>query len=218
MGAIFRWLRWTIGWRRSAAGQPAGHRALRRGDGREPGCDASAAVGHQPAERVTPFIVIAAAPRLYGAEHRLQRGGAPGDHHRSGFSTAAITILRSGSQARGFDRAHDRHHHLSVDDSWRRKFGARCAKARSNSTSTSSPDRILPALPGRQIRRPLRRQHLPAHHQGRSTTSTRLRPSWRPVCNPETCEGGLPAVSFTSDWRFSPARSRENHQALVDNA
>ena len=64
----------------------------------------------------------------------------------------------------------------------------------------------------------LRRQHLPADHARRSTTSIRPRNA------AATSRAALArakarflVVSFTSDWRFTPARSREIVKALLDN-
>ena len=79
-------------------------------------------------------------------------------------------------------------------------------------------DRVLPALPGRQVLDLLRRQHLPAHHQG----ARLLRPGGglrrRPVGGAGARQGARSWwSSFKSDWRFTPARSREMVRALLDN-
>ena len=79
-------------------------------------------------------------------------------------------------------------------------------------------DRELPALPGRQVQRLLRRQHLPADHPRarllRPGARTWRRPGAR-LRRAQACKFLL--VSFTTDWRFSPARSREIVKALLDN-
>ena len=53
------------------------------------------------------------------------------------------------------------------------------------------PDRVVPALPGREVRRVLRREHVPAHHQGarlfRSGAATRTAISRR-RSSPATCK------------------------------
>ena len=80
-------------------------------------------------------------------------------------------------------------------------------------------DRVLPAPPGRQVRELLRRQHLPAHHQG----ARLLRPGAPTTA--ATCrrrfaraQADFLVVSFTSDWRFSSgALARDRASALLDN-
>ena len=127
-------------------------------------------------------------------------------------------------QARPARGAHDRPHHLPVG---RRHGGEvrprRCATRRRRRATTSTAghrvrDRELPALPGRQVPRILRRQHLPADHPRarllRPGARARRRPGrrrWRTRA-PRSCR-----VSFTTDWRFAPERSREIVKALVDN-
>ena len=96
-----------------------------------------------------------------------------------------------------------------------------CATARLGYSTQDDrvPDRELPALPGRQVQRVLRRQHLPADHArarllrpgGASTAAT-----WRAAFAPAPGKRFL-IVSFTTDWRFAPERSREIVKALVDN-
>ena len=106
------------------------------------------------------------------------------------------------------------------DDSMDAKFGRelRGAAAGLQHAGHRVPDRELPAPPGRQVQRVLRRQHLPADHPRAGL----LRPggaAWR-----RPGRAFAPArrnqfliVSFTTDWRFAPARSREIVKALVDN-
>ena len=71
---------------------------LRRGDGRQPGRHAGAARGRSAIrERIRHALVIAAAPQPVGAEHRLQRSRAPGDHDRSRLPRRPL--LRARRQA-----------------------------------------------------------------------------------------------------------------------
>ena len=105
------------------------------------------------------------------------------------------------------------------DDAMAEKFGASSAHRHDQvQLRRRVRDRVVPALPGRQVRRVLRRQHLPAHHQGAGLLRSRRR--LRRQSDARRWREPRPAflvVSFTSDWRFSPARSREIVKALVDN-
>ena len=102
-----------------------------------------------------------------GAEHRLQRGRAPGDHHRPRFPRRPLLRAQHAADARPARRAHGRAHHLPV----RRRDGEQvrpAAEARQAQLHLRHRvrDRVVPAPPGRQVLRVLRRQHLSAHHQG----------------------------------------------------
>ena len=158
-----------------AARRPARHRALRRGDGRQPRRDAGAAVDDLAIRSGSRHaIVIAAAPQALGAEHRVQRGRAPGDHHRPGFPRRRLLRARRGAAARPAARAHDRPHHLSVR---RRDDGEvrprRCARARSTSTSTST-SRSSRTCATRATSSPSTSTRTPTcSSPGRSTTSIR---------------------------------------------
>ena len=77
--------------------------------------------------------------------------------------------------------------------------------------------RVLPALPGRQVLRVLRRQHLPADHQGARLLRSGGERGGDLAAALAPGQGEFLVVSFTTDWRFSPARSREIVKALVDN-
>jgi homoserine O-acetyltransferase len=77
------------------------------------------------------------------------------------------------------------------------------------------PDRELPALPGRQVQRLFRRQHLPADH-ARWTTSTRRAPRRRP-------DPRWRAPRRSSCWSASPPTGASrpalarDRQGLLDN-
>ena len=66
------------------------------------------------------------------------------------------------------------------DEQMAEKFGRAAARGPQLLVRAGIPDRVVPAPPGREVRRVLRRQHLPAHHQGarllRSGDSDRRRP------------------------------------------
>ncbi len=105
------------------------------------------------------------------------------------------------------------------DDAMAEKFGRDAARrGRSSSISTSS-SRSSPICATRGTSSPSTSTPTPICASPRRSTTSIRRP---------TCGGNLAAalararaaflvVSFTSDWRFSPARSREIVKALVDN-
>ena len=83
------------------------------------------------------------------------------DFHGGDFYGTAVS--REGGLTRG---AHDRPHHVPVRRRrWKRSSGGGCATGKLF-VRARVPDRVLPALPGREVLRVLRRQHLPADHQG----------------------------------------------------
>ena len=69
------------------------------------------------------------------------------------------------------------------DEQMEEKFGRAAARGPQVLVRARVPDRVVPALPGREVRRVLRREHLPAHHQGarllRSGARDRRRPRAR---------------------------------------
>ena len=100
-----------------------------------------------------------------GAEHRLQRSGAPGDHHRSGFPWRRFLRLQRGAAPRAAPRAHDRPHHLPVGRRDDGKIRPQPALGRDQLPFRRRfRGRVLSAPPGRQVLRILRRQHLSADH------------------------------------------------------
>ena len=97
------------------------------------------------------------------------------------------------------------------------KFGRLLRRGAPASISTSTSRSSLPALSGRQVLDLFRRQHLPAHHQG----ARLLRPGrrlWGDLTKAlARASAAFLVVSFKSDWRFPPARSRDIVRALLDN-
>ena len=145
--------------------------------------------------------------------------GAPSSPTRT--STAATTPSTASCRKRGLRVARMIGHitYLS-DDAMEAKFGRDLQQRRARLLDAGDrvPDRGLPALPGRQVQRVLRRQHLPADHAGARLLRPGARARRRPDREPSRgrrCRFEL--VSFTTDWRFAPARSREIVKALVDN-
>ena len=93
------------------------------------------------------------------------------------------------------------------------KFGRAAARRPQVLVRARVPDRIVPALPGRQVRRVLRRQHLPADHQGaRLFRSGDARPAATSRARWRRRRAASCVVVFTTDWRFRAgalARDRE---------
>ena len=155
------------------------------------GIERFAAVDRRLARRDAGAAVDAVLPRArapldrrrlgaqaLAAEHRLQRGGAPGDHDRPGFPRRPLLREGRGAGARAAHRAHDRPHHLPVGRGDGGEVRPRCcAAARSASTSTStsrsSPTCATRATSSRPTSTPIPTCASPR----RSTTSTRRRTS-----------------------------------------
>ena len=155
-----------LGRRPGAPGDGARHRAAGGGDRRQPRRHAGA--------RLVAALSRAAAPvhrrrhraQPLGAEHRLQRGGAAGDRHRPGVPRRPLRRARRDPAPRPAGGADDRPHHLPL----RRRDGGEVRprpaerRVRLLDPGDRVPDRGLPAPPGRQVQRVLRRQHLSADH------------------------------------------------------
>ena len=116
-------------------------------------------------------------------------------------------------------RAHGRPHHLSL----RRRDGVEIRPPAEERQARlfvrhRVPDRVVPAPPGGQVLRILRRQYLLAHHQGARLFRSRLSSTAAiSRARSRTPARAFLVVSFTTDWRFSPERSREIVKALLDN-
>ena len=156
-----------LGRRAGAARRPARHRAVRRGDGRQPGRDAGAAVGDPlSASASATRCVIACAPNLSAqniAFNEVARQAILTDPDFHGGPLRAHGTHAAPGLAR---RAHGRPHHLPVGRRDGGEIRPPAARGHQLLASHRVPDRVVPALPGRQVLRVLRRQHLPAHHQG----------------------------------------------------
>ena len=147
--------------------RPARHRPVRRGDGRKPRRHAGAGLGHPLSPANPPRAGHRRGAKPVRPEHRVQRSGAPGDHDRPRLPRrplrGASTRCRAAACA---SRAWSAISLTCPSSRWRTSSAARCATACQYSFAPGVPDRVLPALPGREVRRVLRRQHVPAHHQG----------------------------------------------------
>ncbi len=117
-----------------------------------------------------------------GAEHRVQRGGPARDHHRPRIPRRLLLRTRRDTAPRPARGADDRPHHLPE----RRRDGGEVRpsdardRARLFDLGHRVPDRELPALPGRQVQRVLRRQHLSADHAGAGLLRSRAR-AWAAI-------------------------------------
>ena len=80
--------------------RPSRHRALRRGDRRLARRDAGAAVDAVLPRAHPPLDRDRRRGQAHAAEHRLQRGRAPGDHDRPGFPRRALLREGRGAGAR----------------------------------------------------------------------------------------------------------------------
>ena len=175
-----------------AARRSARHPAVRRGDGRQPRRHAGARLGDPLSRAHPPCAGDRGRAQPLGAEHRVQRGRAAGDPHRSRFPRRPLRRARREAAARPARRADDRPHHLSVRRADGGEIRPRAARRPPVLVRARVPDRVVPAPPGREVRRVLRRQHLPAHHQGaRLFRSRRSRP----------------AATSPARWRRRPAGS-----------
>ena len=84
-----------------AARRPAGHPAVGRGDGRQPGRDAGARVGDALPRPDPPRAGDRRGAESFRAEHRLQRSRAPGDPHATPIFTTATSRRRGRSRGEG---------------------------------------------------------------------------------------------------------------------
>ena len=154
----------------------------------------------------------------FGAEHRVQRSRAPGDPHRPGFSRRPFRRRGHEAAARARRRADDRPHHLSVRRADGGEVRPRAARGTQVLVRARVPDRDRTCAtrarssPSTTTRTPT------CASPRRSTTSIRRIATGGDLARalaPAPCR--FLVVSFTTDWRFAPARSREIVKALVDN-
>ena len=174
-------------------------------------------------ERVRHAVVVASAPNLTAeniAFNEVARRAivTDPDFHGGHFYEHGVMPKRGLRIARMIG-----HITYLSDDVMNEKFGRAAARGRCDlrllhDAGHRVPDRELPALPGRQVQRVLRRQHLPADHARARLLrpgAARTTATWRAALAVATAKFLL--VSFTTDWRFAPARSREIVKALLDN-
>ena len=174
-------------------------------------------------------VVLRRADRLrrapFGAEHRLPRGRPPGDHGRSRMEGRRLPPAPDGAGARPGGRAHDRAHHLSFRAGAAAQVRPRPAGPQRAGLRLRRrlPGRELPAPPGLDLRRPLRRQQLPLHHAGDGLFRPRRRP-WRRAGQrlPRHADALLPdvlhqrlAVPDAREPRDRPCAERGRRQRLL---
>ena len=159
-----------------------GHRAARRRGRRQPGRHAGAGLDAAPPGARAPLRGGGHGAQPVGAEHRLQRGGAARHRHRPRLPRRPLLRPRRGAQARPARGAHDRPHHVSLRRRHGRQVRPRAQGRRTGLQHAGDrvPDRELPAPPGRQVQRVLRRQHLPADHARAGLFRPRVRTRRRP--------------------------------------
>ena len=109
-----------------AAARRAGHHAAGRGDRRQPRRHAGAGLDAALSRARAPLHRRGHGAQPVGAEHRLQRGGAPRHRHRPRFPRRPLPAPRRGAQARAARGAHAGPHHLPV-----RRLDGRQVRARS---------------------------------------------------------------------------------------
>jgi homoserine O-acetyltransferase len=169
-------------------------------------------------ERIAPRPGDRLGAEAHRAEHRLQRGGAPGHPHRSGFPRRPLLRARRGAGARPAPGAHARPHHLSL----RRPDGGEIRPQAAPGGPAFSYDVDF------EIESYLRYQG--DKFAGFFDANTYLLTTKAlDYFDPARDYGGRLAaalarakakflvVSFSTDWRFAPERSREIVYGLVHN-
>jgi len=155
-----------LGRRASAARRSARHRAMGRGDGRQPRGHAGARLGDPLSGAHPQRARHRRGTEPVGGEHRVQRDRAPGDHDRPRLPRREFPGARREAAPRAARRADDRAHHVPVRRADGRQVRPAVARRHPLLVRAGIPDRVVPALSGREIRRVLRREHVPAHHEG----------------------------------------------------
>ena len=169
-------------------------------------------------DRVRHVLAIASAPHLTAqniAFNDVARSAilTDPDFHGGNFYQHGVVPTRGLRLARMLG-----HITYLSDDAMADKFGRELAYGQAEfQLRHRIPDRVLSALSGRQIRRIFRCQHLSADDQGAGL----FRPGARLDGNLDQAFAAAMAnflvVSFTTDWRFAPERSREIVNALLHN-
>jgi hypothetical protein len=196
-----------------AAGRPARHRGLGGGDRRQPGRHAGHAVGAGVSGAHPPRP----GDRLGAEAHRARTSPSTRWRARPSspirISTAATTTSTAWCRRAACAwRACSATSPISPTTRWRRSSAAGMRQADLQlQLRRGLRDRVLPALPGRQVRRLLRRQHLSHHHQGARLlrSGARLRRPARRGAGAGSSAEASSSSAFSTDWRFAPERSRE---------
>ena len=124
--------------------------------------------------------------------------------------------LRQGAAQRPLRRAHGRAHHLPVGGRAAPQVRPQPAGALEGHVLLQRrlPGGELPAPPGLDVRRPLRRQQLSLHHAGDGLFRPRRRARRRAGQRLPRHQTRFCIVSFTSDWLYPTRESREIVHAL----
>jgi homoserine O-acetyltransferase len=207
-----------LGQRPGPPARPPGHYATRRRAGRQPGRHAGPEWTLQYPERVRHAVVVASAPNLTAeniAFNEVARRAivTDPDFHGGHFYRHGVIPKRGLRIARMIG-----HITYLSDDVMNEKVRPPAARGSGPEIQHAGhriPDRELPALPGRQVQRILRRQHLPADHPCARLLRPRAR-LWRHLTQAlARATAKFLLVSFTTDWRFSPKRAARDRQGAA---
>jgi homoserine O-acetyltransferase len=153
----------------------------------------------------------------FGAEYRVPRGRAPGDHGRSQLADGDY-YADACTPAAGLAVARMAAHITYLSESGlTEKFGRRLQAREAKSRSASMPiSRSNPICGIRaELHRPLRRQRLSLYH-ARDGLFRPGRGIWRPLANAPFARSRtrFALVSFDTDWLYPTAESRAVVHAL----
>ncbi len=199
------------------AGRPSRHRHAVLRDRRLDGRHAGAAMGgllsgarlrrHADRHGGAPFL----------AEHRLPRGRAPGRHGRPGLARRPLHRRRHAAREGARRRPHGGPRHLSQRPGAPRQVRPQAAGPRRPDLHLRRrlPGRELPALPGAQLRRAVRRQFLPLHDPRHGLFRPRRRLRRAAGAAPSGAPGrGSAWPRSRRDWLFPTSESRAVVHAL----
>ena len=161
-------------------------------------------------ERVFAAMPIATRRAPFLAEHRLPRGRPPGDHGRSRLARRRLSRRRASPDQGPRRRAHGRAHHLSVGGGAAAQIRPQAAGPRRADLLLRRrlPGRELPAPPGLELRRPLRRQFLSLRHAGLDYFDLAADYGGSLARAFKGAKTRFCVVSFTSDWLYPTRRAR----------
>jgi homoserine O-acetyltransferase len=169
-------------------------------------------------DRIRHSLVIAAAPRLHAAEHRLQRVARQAimtdpDFHGGHYYEKGRGPTRGLRIARMIG-----HITYLSGEAMSEKFG-RVLRRASLGFDFDIDFEIESYLryQGDKFSSYFDANTVPAHHQGARLLRSRRRLRRQPLGALARAKAAFLVVSFNSDWRFPPPRSREIVRALLDN-